>query len=77
MTSSDSWSSVPCVADGAVGSTSMMVGPRGPGATSSVGGMVSTVVEPRGARTAPAAGASTMVETGGQELLLLLGPRCD
>ena len=37
-TFSDSWSSVPCVADGAVDSTSMMVGPGGPGATSSVGG---------------------------------------
>ena len=37
-TCSDSWSSVPCVGDGAVGSTSMMVGPGGLGATSSVGG---------------------------------------
>ena len=36
--------------------------------------MVSTVVEPRGAGTAPAAGASAVVETGGWELLLLLGP---
>ena len=37
--------------------------------------MVSIVVEPRGVGTDPAVGASTVVETGGgQELLLLLGP---